>query len=743
MPRHLTVIILSLVCTLGLAACEPPPAPEPTVTIFMLPTDVLEEVETTPTLSDVLADEPELSTLNAAVEAAGIAEQLEAAEAITVFAPTDSAFAALPDGALDLLLATPTGDLTDVLQQHIVARNLSIADVAFNTSLVTLLGENLIISEDTDGTIRVGGAVVTVADLQIENGTVHIIDQVLETSEVSFETSIADVIADRTTLTTLSSALELANLTDTLDGDIEYTILAPSNTAFDGLPMTLLEELDADPVRLAEVLSYHIVPGRLSTEALTQQRFVETIQGQTLYLTTTEDALLANGLGTFIESDIEASNGLVHIVDLVMLPADYESDAVNTIAETVGQRPEFSTLLAAVLAAGYGEEFQAPGQYTLLAPTNQAFANLPAGTLDDLLANPVRMREVLLYHTLPGVFTEGDITSAISLPTLTGVPITVDEQPFGSEVLLNGTADLQLTNIRTNNGMVHQVDQVLLPPERPELPTTAEVVSGDEQLSTLNDLIEQAGLSDTIADADNITLFAPTNAAFEALPAGTVDLLLDGPEEALERTLLYHVINQRRTQAELEALQLLPTLAGSPVLIFEENNALTINGATFNMVDIETQNGVVHIIDAVILPPNPTDIGGTSSVERVIAEQEELSIFSSAIDQGRYSILLTGQGPFTVFAPTDEAFEALSETAYNALFANPPESLRPLLLDHITLGAFQAEQLFGFNQILMASGLAVPIEEELIGTATVIEANLAGNNGTIHIIDQVLSEPVE
>lgn len=746
MTRHLSVTVLLGLTVVLTTACVPGPAsPEPTVTVFQLPTAEPEIIEVIPSLSEVLADTPELSTFGRTVNDSGLLTQLENEPELTLFAPSDAAFAALPPATLDGLISAEDESLSDLLMYHGVPRIIEGRDVGFNTALVTLLGESVMVEEDASQVIGVGGATLVQTDIAIANGTVHIIDRVLEPSTVSFDASIADVAASRTNLSTLSSALDLANLTDTLDSDIEYTILAPTNNAFNSLPEALLTELDDNPLRLAEVLTYHVILGRITAEELAEQRFIETVQGQTLYITNVAGGQTVNGQTVLLEADIEASNGLVHIVDRVLLPTTYETEATVNIAEIIGQRAEFSTMLAAVLAAGYGTEFQAPGQYTLLAPTNQAFANLPEGELDRLLANPDAMREVILYHTLPGVFTEGDINAATSLATIAGPPIIIEDQPFSSEVLLNGTADLQLTNLQANNGIVHQVNQVLLPPVPQAVPSLADIVAEDERLTTLAEAAELAGIRQTLVDTQGLTLLAPTDTAFESLPDGTLELLLVEPEDQLQQVLLYHMLPQPQTQEELIQQRLLQTLAGSPILLFEQDGEFTVNGARFNTVDIEASNGVVHLIDSVILPTPPLERDALDSAAEVIAGEPDLSIFASAVEQGEYTNLLTGEGPFTIFAPTNAAFEALDDNLFNELFANPPESLRPLLLEHITLGAYSVSQVAGFNQLLMASGTSFPTvpEEEGLDTTLIVQGDIGSRNATIHQIDRILGSELE
>lgn len=134
----------------------------------------------------------------------------------------------------------------------------------------------------------------------------------------------------------------------------------------------------------------------------------------------------------------------------------------NTIAGIVSNDPNFSTLLAAVQAAGLTQTLSGAGPFTVFAPTNAAFAKVPKATLDALLANPAQLRAVLLYHVVPGRVTAAQVSQLTSAKTANGANLTVSAS--GGTVKIN-TATVTSADVRASNGVIHVIDTVLLPPQ--------------------------------------------------------------------------------------------------------------------------------------------------------------------------------------------------------------------------------------------------------------------------------------
>ncbi|MCA1751985.1 MAG: fasciclin domain-containing protein, partial [Flavobacteriales bacterium] len=208
-------------------------------------------------------------------------------------------------------------------------------------------------------------------------------------------------------------------------------------------------------------------------------------------------------------ADIEASNGVVHVIDAVLIP-----DA-TTIFDVVEASEDHNTLEAALLAASLDGTLSGPGAFTLFAPTDAAFDNLPDGLLDDLLADPDgALTDILLYHIVDGIALSGDLEDEQVITTLSGETVTVSLD--AGNVFIN-EAQVTLADIVTINGVVHVIDAVLVP-EAEELPTIFEIVQDSDIHNTLEAALVAAELDGTLSGEGEFTLFAPTDEAFDALP---------------------------------------------------------------------------------------------------------------------------------------------------------------------------------------------------------------------------------
>ena len=330
-----------------------------------------EAADTTPAAADsseAVADEPgtivdvavaadDFNTLVAAVQAAGLVDALSGEDELTVFAPTDEAFAAALDAlglTADELLAD-TETLTAVLTYHVVAGEVLAADVVTldGESVETLNGATVDITVDGD-TVMVNDATVIAADVDASNGVIHVIDTVLlppagdemsedemsedemsedEMSEDEMSDdemsadepgTIVDVAVAADDFNTLVAAVEAAGLVDALSGEDELTVFAPTDEAFaaalDALGLTA-DELLADTETLTAVLTYHVVAGEvLAADVVTLDgESVETLNGATVDITVDGDTVMVND-ATVIAADVDASNGVIHVIDTVLLP---------------------------------------------------------------------------------------------------------------------------------------------------------------------------------------------------------------------------------------------------------------------------------------------------------------------------------------------------------------------------------------------------------------------------------------
>ncbi|MFK8042688.1 fasciclin domain-containing protein [Congregibacter sp.] len=295
-------------------------------------------------------------------------------------------------------------------------------------------------------------------------------------------------------------------------------------------------------------------------------------------------------------------------------------------------------------------------------------------------------------------------------------------------------------------------------PPVPESPPVAEgpgnivevaVEAGD--FSTLVAALEATGLDQTLADeAETFTVFAPTDAAFEALGQETIDALL-ADTETLSDILLYHVIAGQAVNADT-ALSLTGTTVemanGDIVALTIQSDALFINGSQVIVTDVEASNGIIHAIDAVLTPPGDAEPTG-NIVEVAVAAGDFTTLVAAVQAAGLDTTLADPDGSFTVFAPTDAAFAMLGDDAIAALLADI-DALTDILLYHVISGAavdsITATSLFG-EMVEMANGDSVTIDIRdgalFINDSQVVIADVPATNGVIHAIDMVLTRPAD
>ncbi|MCE2880956.1 MAG: fasciclin domain-containing protein [Planctomycetaceae bacterium] len=286
--------------------------------------------------------------------------------------------------------------------------------------------------------------------------------------------------------------------------------------------------------------------------------------------------------------------------------------AKSTIVDTAVAAGSFKTLVAAVQAAGLVETLNGTGPFTVFAPTDEAFAKLPAGTVESLLKpeNKAKLAAILTYHVVPGSVKAADVVKLKNAGTVNGqrVDIKVD----GKKVTVDG-ATVTATDIACSNGVIHVIDTVILPVDG----TVVDVAAKNGSFNTLVAAVKAAGLVETLSGKGPFTILAPTDAAFAKLPAGTLEMLLK-PEnkKQLAEILSYHVVPGVAAYSDaVVKMTEVPTVLGSTVAVKVSGDKVMLNGANVVAVDVEASNGVIHVIDTVLLPGARTSPTGQANAE--------------------------------------------------------------------------------------------------------------------------------
>lgn len=285
-----------------------------------------------------------------------------------------------------------------------------------------------------------------------------IVASVLLSSAVSAQQkTIVETAVAAGNFTTLVTAVKAADLVDTLNGHTKFTVFAPTDEAFAKLDSATIESLlqPENKAQLTQVLTYHVLPGNVAARDAYDLNSATTVNGQRLPLNFRGDSLKV-GDSTIEVTDIQCSNGVIHVIDTVLLP---KLDSIPATAKASGT---FNTLLAAVEAAGLAEVLSGPGPFTVFAPTDEAFADLPAGTVETLLKpeNKQKLIDILKYHVVAGRVYGNDAVKAGSAKTLLGRSIDVSFSAAGIGI---NDAKVVAKNIDSSNGLVHAIDAVLIP----------------------------------------------------------------------------------------------------------------------------------------------------------------------------------------------------------------------------------------------------------------------------------------
>jgi len=608
-------------------------------------------------------------------------------------------------------------------------------------------------------------------------------------------------------LSDLVDALELsqAGLLDDLASETgNFTVFAPSNDAFDALFDQLegfsdLDDFDeeAELTLLSDILRYHIVPdASLFSSDLSEGVNLTTLQGESLTVRIDGSIFIADAteeLAEIVGADNEASNGVVHIISKILLPQsvlDALLPPLPSIFEWVSADDSLSLLEEAILAAGLEGDLGNDEIFTLFAPTNEAFTGLFEALGDGFNSfsdfdNPVEiaiLRSILNYHLVSGqmnaaALTPGEVSTLANGET---IEIIASGDTFVIGDATDSDANLLSTDNFANNGVVHTIDKILIPQEiadlldsmNPDTQTIAELVTETEGLEFIEEALVLTGLLETLDGNGPFTVFAPSNESLTnllALFGGTFTGIedFDNPIEiALLRAVLqYHILPIEVRSSDLELGEVNTLLNGNSIEVIPGSAGPVLRDATgfnanFVLNDIEASNGVIHIVDRILIPQFIID---------VLAEQAEnflLDAIASLEDITLNSLILAlvqvdqflrdtldETIPTTCFTPTNTAFLELFENIDGiedlSDFDTQDELrlLAQILSHHIVIGnGLLAGQLNDGQTLatLEGSNLTIRINNEVFiedatdDLARVIREDITVGSTVIHVIDKVL-----
>ena len=259
--------------------------------------------------------------------------------------------------------------------------------------------------------------------------------------------------------TTLASLLQQAGLVDTLATGGPFTVFAPTDAAFAKVPKATLDALAADPAKLKAVLLYHVVPGRVTAADVVKLTSAKTAEGRSVAIKVSNGSVFVDG-AQVTTPDVGASNGVIHVIDSVLIPQEATPAAPKTIVQTAVAAGSFKTLASLLKKAGLVGTLQGKGPFTVFAPTDAAFAKVPKATLAALGKNKAQLRSVLLYHVVKGNVPAAKVVKLRSAKTLNGKAVSI--RVNGGNVLVGG-ARVTTADVKASNGVIHVVNKVLIP----------------------------------------------------------------------------------------------------------------------------------------------------------------------------------------------------------------------------------------------------------------------------------------
>ncbi|MBZ9632526.1 fasciclin domain-containing protein [Salegentibacter sp. LM13S] len=435
----------------------------------------------------------------------------------------------------------------------------------------------------------------------------------------------------------------------------------------------------------------------------------------------------------------------------------------NTITDFVAGNDDYSSLQAALEVTGLDATLDSSTNFTVFAPNNAAFnsflsANgfssldeVPTGVLTQILLNHVQEGEIM-SSTLSTGYIESMATGMASDSPLSLYINTSDG------VSINGVSSVTTADVEVDNGVIHAVDAVIGLPDvttfataDPNFDILVQALTADESFTFVETLME------TDAPAP-FTVFAPTNAAFASvLEELELAGLGDIPADLLASILSYHVVTGANVRSgDLTDEMMVETLeTGSFTINLGDNVTITDeNGRTATIVatDVQANNGVIHVLDTVLLPENDAIEIETNTIADFVAGNEDYSSLLAALETTGLTSTFTGTDEYTVFAPNNAAFAAFLNTAgFSSLDEVPEALLTQVLLNHVQPGAIMSTDLTtGYIPSLAVWGasetpLSMYINTDdgvmINGVSTVTAADIEADNGVIHAVDAVIGLP--
>ncbi|XP_015197509.1 periostin isoform X3 [Lepisosteus oculatus] len=509
-----------------------------------------------------------------------------------------------------------------------------------------------------------------------------------------------------------------SKLREEIEGHGSYTFFAPSNEAWDLLDPEVRSGLVSNVnIELYNALHYHMVNKRLLTKDLKNGMTVESMYDkQGLLINHYSNGVVTVNCARVIHGNQIATNGVVHVIDRVI------TGVGNTIQDVIEVDDDLTSLSAATVASGLLDKLGEPGHYTVFAPTNEAFEKLPRAVLERIMSDKVALQALLKFHILDSVQCSEAIMAGSSYETLEGNNIEIGCD--GESLTVNGIKMVKRKDVVTSNGVIHFIDQVLIPNSAKQVLE----LTGPSQ-STFTDMIAQLGLAGSFRPEAEYTLLAPLNGAF-------TDEVLAMDQRRLKIILQNHILKLKVGLSQLYNGQLLETLGGKILRVFIYRTAVCIENSCMVRGSKEGRNGAIHLFREIITPAE-------KSMFEILKSDARFSMFLQLMDVAGLTEVLKQKGDWTLFAPTNDAFEGLTQKEIEILTSDP-NALKTILLYHLSNGVFIGggmesgvtnllKSMAGSNLMVKAINNTI-----LVNEVKADKSDVMATNGVVHIVKSLL-----
>jgi len=417
--------------------------------------------------------------------------------------------------------------------------------------------------------------------------------------------NIVEVAKAAGSFTTLLSAVQEAGLVDFLSGEGPFTVFAPTDDAFAAVEG--LGDIIADKEALTALLQNHVVVGKALASDLSDGQQITAAGGETLNVKVSDSGLMINNANV-ISADVDASNGVIHVIDAVL---SFTTPTPN-IVEVAKAAGSFTTLLSAVQEAGLVDFLSGEGPFTVFAPTDDAFAAVD-GLEEISLTNNIfngndTLTAFILNHVVEGKLIAATLTDGQKIVTIGGE--TLDVNVLNSSGLMINNAFIAVADVDASNGIIHVIDSVL----SFSSPTSnvIEVADNVGSFTTLLFAVQEAGLVDFLSGEGPFTVFAPTDQAFELID---LDKFIAN-NETLKELIENHVVVGKTLSSDFWDGQTIATVGGKTLTVEMVDNLMLINNADVMTMDVEASNGVIHVINAVLsFDEDDTDLSSSAAAK--------------------------------------------------------------------------------------------------------------------------------